>query len=165
MEFHSTCVLNFITFDMAYCLYPKATLIYQTTLVLKNPDFLVRKALSKYQRRGFTCRRLIGEQGSLFLSDSVRWVGDSQTWTLSLPPLPTFGYEVPYVSPAATTTWSIVTCTQDYHRIHFHLWADEPSVFPLIIATDNMNEEVGDAVFEARYELEETNRTVNGADR
>ncbi|KAI0083693.1 hypothetical protein BDY19DRAFT_858899, partial [Irpex rosettiformis] len=84
MEFHSTCVLNFITFDMAYCLYPKATLIYQTNLVLKNPDVLVRKALSKYRRRGFTCRRLIAEQGSLFLPDSVRWVGDSQTWTLSL---------------------------------------------------------------------------------
>ncbi|KAI0083212.1 hypothetical protein BDY19DRAFT_866494, partial [Irpex rosettiformis] len=55
MQFHSTCVLNFITYEAAYCLYPEATLVHHTTLALQAPVSRVRYALMKYQDRGFTC--------------------------------------------------------------------------------------------------------------
>ncbi|KAF8347121.1 hypothetical protein F5887DRAFT_882091, partial [Amanita rubescens] len=54
LQFHSTCVLNFITDSKAYCLYPFSTLCEKKTLVCGPTTVKIVDALQKYERRGWT---------------------------------------------------------------------------------------------------------------
>ncbi|KAI0757888.1 hypothetical protein BC629DRAFT_1265542, partial [Irpex lacteus] len=53
LNFHSTCVMNVITYNYAYCLYPKATLRASSSLLLKSSTEALWKAVRKYRSRGF----------------------------------------------------------------------------------------------------------------
>ena len=57
-------MLNFLTFDTAYCLYPRATIVEKKSLLLKDIEDVkpgVRAAVRKYRRRGFTFIQLAEE--------------------------------------------------------------------------------------------------------
>ncbi|KAI0329622.1 hypothetical protein GY45DRAFT_850264 [Cubamyces sp. BRFM 1775] len=62
LGFHSTCVMNVISYHKAYCLFPQATLEERLALFTSSPseDSLSRNtdqyrcAISKYTERGFT---------------------------------------------------------------------------------------------------------------
>ncbi|KAI0337421.1 hypothetical protein BDW22DRAFT_1304042, partial [Trametopsis cervina] len=56
LGFHSTCVLNVITFDTAYSLYPQATYEDMCNLVLLDTPSRAA-ALEKYSRRGWSLIR------------------------------------------------------------------------------------------------------------
>ncbi|KAH9899413.1 hypothetical protein C8Q73DRAFT_679801 [Cubamyces lactineus] len=62
LGFHSTCVMNVISYDKAYCLFPQATLEERLALFTSSPSEdpfsrstdQYRRAISKYTERGFT---------------------------------------------------------------------------------------------------------------
>ncbi|KAI0659026.1 hypothetical protein C8Q70DRAFT_916411 [Cubamyces menziesii] len=89
LDFHSSIVLNIITYNAAYCLYPLATLEAYTSLVLNGGNPGKVAALEKYAKRGW---RAISNPSpliqylnpSLFYVGKSRWVCDEHTWTVPL---------------------------------------------------------------------------------
>ncbi|KAJ3845634.1 hypothetical protein EV368DRAFT_6607, partial [Lentinula lateritia] len=60
LSFHSTCVMNILTHDAAYCLFPKLTLEHRASLLidLTLPMTEVQAAaVNKYSERGFEMMR------------------------------------------------------------------------------------------------------------
>ncbi|KAG1762103.1 hypothetical protein EV702DRAFT_1166062 [Suillus placidus] len=89
MRYHSTCVMNIITFDAAYSFYPIAT--FEDRSALKIPGSRHRPdVLSKYIKRGWRVHTVFGPKDlaqpyeSPFLPNVTRWVGDRHCWTVPL---------------------------------------------------------------------------------
>ncbi|PPR07985.1 hypothetical protein CVT24_002697 [Panaeolus cyanescens] len=101
LEYHSTCVMNIITHDHAYCLYPKATLLQKRSLVIYRPGLEEghsEDALGKYRSRGWTMVKSPPREDA-----SSRWspfpigerhVGDDLCWTIPLSSSPATGDNV-----------------------------------------------------------------------
>lgn len=86
-SFYSTAVLNLISWDKAYCLYPQRTLDRNQQQVLKS--YLVEReeeGLRKYVARGFSVA-LWNEMEEAEDVAQVRRVGDKSTWVVKLPPI------------------------------------------------------------------------------
>ena len=84
-SFYSTAVLNVISWEKAYCLYPVRTLDRNEQLVLKS--YLVEReeeGLRKYAARGFSVV-LWNEMKEEDDVAQVRRVGDKSTWVVKLP--------------------------------------------------------------------------------
>ena len=82
--------MNIITFNRAYCLYPRATLEERLSLVCTDRnDDVIERVYERYRKRGWTVLRTLGEVASRTrdpaLGSVVRWVEDGFTWTISLP--------------------------------------------------------------------------------
>ncbi|KAI0755934.1 hypothetical protein BC629DRAFT_1271974, partial [Irpex lacteus] len=84
LRFHSTVVMNFITFNNAYCLYPMATLRVGTNLLLRSIRDGVRASLVKFEERGWPYVRFLAQDDATFVHTSVRWVCDPHTWVVPL---------------------------------------------------------------------------------
>ncbi|KAJ8506875.1 hypothetical protein ONZ45_g10659 [Pleurotus djamor] len=54
LRFHSTHVMNFVTAEACYCLFPRETIEKKLSLVFKRPDYKTTLALKKYYRRGWS---------------------------------------------------------------------------------------------------------------
>ncbi|KZV70733.1 hypothetical protein PENSPDRAFT_432296 [Peniophora sp. CONT] len=96
--FHSTCVMNVITHQHAYALFPRATLEDRVTLAINTAGEGERWdiARAKYAKRGWRVVDLGNEDLAIKESTDFqcmnRWVGDSETWTVPLlPKLPQLG--------------------------------------------------------------------------
>ncbi|KAF8176015.1 hypothetical protein BJ912DRAFT_987673 [Pholiota molesta] len=76
LRFHSSCVMNIITHDKAYSLYPRATFEDYRSLMFSNSNDREENALKKYASRGWT---------TIMLS-SARYLGDRGCWTLPILP-------------------------------------------------------------------------------
>ncbi|KAK7686688.1 hypothetical protein QCA50_010288 [Cerrena zonata] len=90
LQFHSTCVLNVIAFDKAYCLYPRATLEERLMVVCttRNDDVIEGVYRRYVQRgwfliRGFHAMHLFSLDRSL--SSINRWIDDRFSWSILLP--------------------------------------------------------------------------------
>ena len=84
--------MNIITFNQAYCLYPRATLEERLSLVCTDrQDNVIKRVYERYRQRGWSIIRTLGEVASRTsdpaLSDTTRWVNDYFSWTIPLPPL------------------------------------------------------------------------------
>ncbi|KAG2132329.1 hypothetical protein DEU56DRAFT_739507 [Suillus clintonianus] len=87
INFHSTCVMNFIAFDAAYSLYPIATFEDRSTLqVWRERPLHDLTVPIKYGQRGFQWfSTLPGNMTSQsFYPHRIRTVGDQYTWRLAL---------------------------------------------------------------------------------
>lgn len=115
LSFHSTCVMNVISYEMAYCLYPRATLHEHHTLVSGEEASPTRPAaLLKYSGRGFEIMVVDRGRlpaGSLFAED-MRYMGDSQCWTVTLDTVgiqafswPISGQPLLSCDPVSATSW------------------------------------------------------------
>ncbi|KAG1748497.1 uncharacterized protein EDB91DRAFT_1334677 [Suillus paluster] len=104
MKFHSTCVMNIITFNAAYSFYPVATFEERAALNIPaskhNPD-----VIAKYVKRGwrvfgaFRPRDIMRPRASPFFANETRWVGDHRCWSI---PLDTSGVKPrPVMSPSS----------------------------------------------------------------
>ncbi|KII94494.1 hypothetical protein PLICRDRAFT_169248 [Plicaturopsis crispa FD-325 SS-3] len=87
LQFHSTCVMNIISFENAYSLYPKATFEERRALIVATAGPKQEAGRKKYADRGWKMLEKIPPDvrypnSSFRLGD--RWLGDSQTWTLPL---------------------------------------------------------------------------------
>ncbi|KAH8092522.1 hypothetical protein BXZ70DRAFT_898119 [Cristinia sonorae] len=87
VSFHSTCVMNVISYEKAYCIYPRATLHEHCSLNNELYSSPTRpEALQKYTTRGFKFCRSLRHIADIDLGFRVagRYIGDSLCWTLSL---------------------------------------------------------------------------------
>lgn len=89
INFHSTCVMNFIAFDAAYSLYPVGTFEKRETLSVWRARPLHDLTVEiKYSERGFawisTLPAGTSPQNSPFYPFTDRTVGDRYTWKLPL---------------------------------------------------------------------------------
>ncbi|KAG1808339.1 hypothetical protein EV424DRAFT_202534 [Suillus variegatus] len=104
INFHSTCVMNFIAFDAAYSLYPVATFEKRDTLsVWRARPLHDLTVVIKYGERGFawisTLPAGTSPQNSAFYPFTDRTVGDRYTWKL---PLDTRGVALrPQMNPSS----------------------------------------------------------------
>lgn len=161
------CVLNFITYDYAFCLYPEATIKHKVTLALKRITASVDSCLNKYAIRGFDCIRVASpEQRAVFCLDKVRWAEDGHGWRIELPRLAMIPFGSDYTSPATVATWSIVTRVQDGHYIHFNIWShdEHPSIFPIIIATEFIQDIITDTFYTMVEHNDTDEKTCTGGD-
>ena len=95
------CVMNFISFDAAYSLYPRATFGERRTLCFANLTQSDIRALAKYSLRGWTTLTNVWahEITNSFHVDTNRWVTDSLSWVV---PLDIDGLELrPRLSPVS----------------------------------------------------------------
>ncbi|KAH8092523.1 hypothetical protein BXZ70DRAFT_1010836 [Cristinia sonorae] len=88
LSFHSTCVMNVISYEKAYCLYPRATLHDHHTVINDLPPSSSQPAaLSKYKERGFTiCNDIRCDEAVVDISFRLwnRSIGDSLCWSIPL---------------------------------------------------------------------------------
>lgn len=104
INFHSTCVMNFIAFDATYSLYPVATFEKRDTLsVWRARPLHDLTVVIKYGERGFawisTLPAGTSPQNSAFYPFTDRTVGDRYTWKL---PLDTRGVALrPQMNPSS----------------------------------------------------------------
>lgn len=93
LKFHSTTVMNLITHDKAYSLYPLGTFKEHRSLALYREDTneeAARIARDKYVARGWTLVEALtqdemADPTSAF-SPGSRFVGDSKCWTIPILP-------------------------------------------------------------------------------
>jgi len=92
LNFHSTCVMNVITHNMAYSLYPYATYQQRRSLLCGSGGSKREEARVKYQDRGWIMEQCIDiletrDRRSDFKSGRRR-VGDARCWKIPFrPPL------------------------------------------------------------------------------
>ena len=133
------CVMNIITYNAAYSLYPYATFERRDTIVL-NARSRAQEALTKYASRGW---RILAKSSPLnsylhssrrnflyspwFFVDKPRWVCDGMSWTIPLdttgvtsPPPPSVSSRELEWDPLAECGWKMtVLCnTVDMDYLH-----------------------------------------------
>ncbi|KAF9522295.1 hypothetical protein CPB83DRAFT_864681 [Crepidotus variabilis] len=90
LNFHSTCVMNLITHDKAYALYPKATFEERQSLVYSTEGVKQDSARKKYVTRGWTMVEHLSpaevNSDRTAFKSGLRHVGDSLSWTIDLFP-------------------------------------------------------------------------------
>ncbi|KAK7682806.1 hypothetical protein QCA50_014190 [Cerrena zonata] len=89
LGFHSTCVMNLISYEMAYSLYPKATFEKRTSLtsVGTGPHNETKaEAHYKYYLRGWDVQDEFSEseREKDFYTHAFRWLGDKRCWSIPL---------------------------------------------------------------------------------
>jgi hypothetical protein len=89
---YTTAVVNFITWNAAYSIFPDLTFIKRSTYQLVMPTPYFRKLVTKYGRRGWKTQETVRHEDrqntrSLGLDDqedSARRIGDPYTWKIDL---------------------------------------------------------------------------------
>ncbi|KZT22872.1 hypothetical protein NEOLEDRAFT_1070661 [Neolentinus lepideus HHB14362 ss-1] len=88
LHFHSTCVMNVISFEKAYSLYPTATFEQRRSLILASDGPSQEPAQQKYRERGWTLLAGISSQerwdGRRAMSTTPRWIEDRFAWVIPL---------------------------------------------------------------------------------
>ncbi|KAJ7037081.1 hypothetical protein C8F04DRAFT_953147 [Mycena alexandri] len=115
--FHSTCVMNVISHEKAYALYPLSTFIAHEALILKSPGSDQEACRQKYIDRGWSMIELPPVRGEL-AHDVVRWMGDHFTWTIPLPPL-----LVPVPDLCAINSWCLEHSSESVQMHCMHFWS------------------------------------------
>ncbi|KAJ7450074.1 hypothetical protein B0H11DRAFT_1928451 [Mycena galericulata] len=89
LSFHATCVMNIITHDKAYALYPNSTFVAKTALIVETSGAGQEAGRQKYVDRGWTMVPTPSVSSTSELGvRAIRWVGDHFTWILPLSPPP-----------------------------------------------------------------------------
>ncbi|KAF9011198.1 hypothetical protein BDQ17DRAFT_1233932 [Cyathus striatus] len=118
LHFHSTCVMNFIAFDAAYSLYPKATFVARQSVIVKDITAQDRGALDKYTARGW---KIVTKPWTLseeiledcFIPDLARHPRDEYSWRL---PLNTSDIQYhSLVNPVLYNSWSMAHIGIGFH--------------------------------------------------
>jgi hypothetical protein len=86
-NFYTTAVVNIVTWNKAYCLFPKETLLEKKTYFLKPMNDYFETLLRKYVRRGWVLEDIVRREDHTPNSSiqPVRRLGDRFTWTVRLP--------------------------------------------------------------------------------
>ncbi|KAI1304365.1 hypothetical protein F5Y03DRAFT_406974 [Xylaria venustula] len=101
-SYYTSCIMNFISWNKAYCIFPRATLLFNETVPLKYPNDYNVELHKKYSRRGWRQRTRAIDLGrsdgpgtrrkfpprdtsplGVYL-DGDRRIGGSDTWTMRL---------------------------------------------------------------------------------
>lgn len=119
--------MNVISFEKAYCLFPRATLEDRRSIVTLryNPEpGVLQNCIEKYEERGWSFenfRDVYQQDPAFYLGD--RWINDSMSWVIPLDttelqhPPPANPYSAPLLhDPAAVCNWRISN-PRSYHSI------------------------------------------------
>ncbi|KAL1738584.1 hypothetical protein HDZ31DRAFT_50758 [Schizophyllum fasciatum] len=86
MCFHSTIVMNVITFRSAYSFFPRSTFVKKIGICFDED--ITQSAAAKYTARGWSLVNELDEAGYYDMGGETRrgerYVGDSWTWTIDL---------------------------------------------------------------------------------
>ncbi|KZV93091.1 hypothetical protein EXIGLDRAFT_674411 [Exidia glandulosa HHB12029] len=113
LGFHATMVMNFITWDRVFSLYPAGTFERRRAVVTYSEDRHFGKAMIKYAARGFRIDSTLFDdeaQRGLF-KFGPRWVGDSHCWVVKLD---TTGID----PPAFPVQWEVNSWELGHHSEH-----------------------------------------------
>ena len=119
------CVMNVISYNAAYCLYPRATFEERRTVAMSVSTYGEAEALGKYAIRGWKILYDIwaheeNKPQSSFYMHQIRWVDDNKSWVIPLdltgvvmrPPLSatsdTFTWD-----PVVQNSWKLVRKKSD----------------------------------------------------
>ena len=90
MNFYGTAMMSLITWNRAYCLFPRTTFLHQGMFLLKSGGTLqdllgfstdeIHDVLNKYAAHGF----MLDHWAADYEVFEARGVGDSRCWTISL---------------------------------------------------------------------------------
>ncbi|KAH9947185.1 hypothetical protein B0H21DRAFT_876842 [Amylocystis lapponica] len=91
LGFHSTCVMNVLSFEKAYCLYPRTTLEERRSLVsasCRGQSERRPQGLDKYAVRGWTIVARLPPQDAERRDGAFRlgwrWIDDNASWVVAL---------------------------------------------------------------------------------
>ena len=84
--FYTTLVVNVISWNKAYAIYPKPSFIYHKTYLLTKISDYFGKLLMKYNKRGWKSQDLLWPEDEVSHSSMLddRRVGDRHTWSVNL---------------------------------------------------------------------------------
>ena len=152
--------MNIITFDAAYCLYPRATVFAHQTLCLQESTVDNELAWNKYYLRGWEPVRYLFTANSPFMHTCVRWIGDEHTWVLPLGNPSSNVLESAFKDPMSTTSWALLSVPGEYHRMHFHSYTGSPQIARLTVA----NREIVQGLEDIRRKNREILEAVEGVE-
>ncbi|KAI0061378.1 hypothetical protein BV25DRAFT_1826890 [Artomyces pyxidatus] len=145
LKFHSTCVMNAISYSTAYALYPWHTFEERCSLITPTVGLEQQQALQKYAQRGWGMESA-SDYGWWFELSSTgtaytRWIDDRHTWAI---PLSLDGIPETYdPDPVATTSWRLSIPKNDdpyYARMSFMSFHDELLRHEYVIPGDQGDE-------------------------
>ncbi|KAJ7658697.1 hypothetical protein DFH06DRAFT_1327261 [Mycena polygramma] len=115
LAFHSTCVMNVLTYNRAYALYLRSTFIHKEALVIKTAGAGQEAGRKKYVDRGWKMTGLpsLDDESEVGVR-LVRWPGDRFTWTVSLPEITLRSTDLDPVEPTdlcTTNSWQLDFCS------------------------------------------------------
>jgi hypothetical protein len=87
---YTTALVNVITGNHAYCVFPNATFIKRQTYPTRIPDYFNGVILTqKYKDRGWEFIQRVPKQKWVTeeLDLGGRWIGDKHTWKMALSPI------------------------------------------------------------------------------
>jgi len=103
----SACVMNFITHEKAYSLYPRATFEEHRSLMLLPTTASRERAYAKYAELGWSMGyRITGDDFhnlNSSLARGPRYVGDKRTWTIPILPQ----VDAPYPLLTEMNSWTL----------------------------------------------------------
>ncbi|KZV80352.1 hypothetical protein EXIGLDRAFT_845627 [Exidia glandulosa HHB12029] len=88
LKFHTTVVMNVVTWDRAIALFPLGTLEQRRAVVTHNSSWGFRRAVQKYVNRGFSILKPLARFNEDFERGAFkfgpRYYGDSHSWVVKL---------------------------------------------------------------------------------
>ena len=84
----SALVLNVISWDRAYSLYPRCTFEHRKAIIFRHSSHKFGEVLQKYSDRGFeftTTRANTHLSHDPAIASQSRWIGDKHSWVFELP--------------------------------------------------------------------------------
>jgi len=130
--FHTTCVMNFITFEGAYSLYPRATFSAHEAITIGKITIRDLVALEKYTTRGWSIRgqpRDVRSREPLFFFGEIRHVLDSHSWVISL--------EIDGIQLRSSPTQSSQAFTSDPSRYNSWILSNRDTVHTRFFAVNS----------------------------
>ncbi|KAF8630563.1 hypothetical protein AX17_005375 [Amanita inopinata Kibby_2008] len=111
LNYHSTCVMNVITHEAAYALYPYTTFHQRRSLVCETDGTKQDKARQKYKDRGWSLVSFVKprerkDQRSDFCA-GMRWMGDHRCWKVTLTPVQDPLMKSPMPDYISSNSWGL----------------------------------------------------------
>lgn len=94
--FYMTLVVNVISWNKAYALFPQPSFVYHKSYLLKDMNDYIGRLLAKYDERGWKCYDILWPEDEVSNRSMIvdRRLGDRHTWTI---PLDTSGVARPAI--------------------------------------------------------------------
>lgn len=144
------CVMNLITFDCAYCLYPRATLEDKISVICTDLSATVMDtAYTKYWDRGWS---VVSFDDDILPStlrslrvDTTTWIGGGSVWSIPCPypsreeisPITPRSIRLTH-DPASVTSWTLHQTHKSVGRITYSCFCDPNLFYYYILANTNV---------------------------
>lgn len=125
----SAVVLNVISWDRAYSLYPRCTFEHRKAILFRHRSYKFAEIRQKYSNRGFeftttSANAHLGRDPALV--SEARWIGDKRSWVLELS---TEGITLP---PPVTELSRPLTRDPCYLTTWRRLESTSPTAYPIM---------------------------------